>query len=153
MRVFVSFDERHDSDLYDLFLEQSLRSGSSFEVVRDASSPMRTRGWSDHPRASIRSADEVVVLCGEHTHESLRVSIELDITREEAKPYVLVWGRRERMCTRPDAALPGDGMYSWTREILESQMATALRAAKPRVIPESCKRVPARGAASRGTPS
>ena len=144
MRVFVSFDERHDIDLSDRFLEQSRRAGSPFEVVSDASSSMRSRGWSEHPRASIRSADEVVVLCGEHTHESLRVSMELEIACEEDKPYVLVWGRRESMCTKPDSARPGDGMYSWTRETLESQLAAALRAAAPRVIPESCKKRPDR---------
>jgi hypothetical protein len=144
MRVFVSFDERHDIDLYDRFLEQSRRAGSSFEVVCEASNSMRSRGWSEHPRASIRSADEVVILCGEHTHESLRVSMELEITYEEEKPYVLVWGRRESMCTKPDSARPSDGMYSWTRETLESQLATALRAAAPRVIPESCKKRPDR---------
>ena len=140
MKVFVSFDEQHDRDLYELFVKQSLRAGSSFEVVRDRSTAMRTRGWSDHPRADIRSADEVVFLCGEHTNESVRMSVELDITREEEKPYLLVWGRRDRMCTKPDGALPGDGMYSWTRDILESQLATALRGATPRVIPESYKR-------------
>jgi hypothetical protein len=70
--------------------------------------------------------------------------MELEIACEEDKPYVLVWGRRESMCTKPDSARPGDGMYSWTRETLESQLAAALRAAAPRVIPESCKKRPDR---------
>jgi len=142
MKVFVSFDERYDRDLYEQFIEQSARPGSSFEVVRDGSSAMRTKGWSDHPRMNIRSADEVVFLCGEHTNESLRMTVELDIAREEQKPYILVWGRRDRMCTKPEGALPGDGMYSWARDILENQMATTLRGSKPRVIPESYKRRP-----------
>lgn len=145
MRVFVSFDERYDRDLYERFIEQSHRPGSSFDVVRDESTAMRTKGWSDHPREHIRSADEVVFLCGEHTRESLRMSVELDITREEEKPYILVWGRRDQMCTKPEGALPADGIYSWTHDILESQMAATLRAAAPRVIPESCKRMPERG--------
>ena len=144
MKVFVSFDERYDRDLYERFIEQSHRPGSSFDVVRDESTAMRAKGWSDHPRGHIRSADEVVFLCGEHTSESLRMSVELDITREEEKPYILVWGRRDQMCTKPEGALPGDGMYSWTHDILESQMAATLRAAAPRVIPESCMRRPER---------
>lgn len=151
MRVFVSFDERYDRDLYERFIEQSRRAGSSFDVVGDPSSGMRTKGWSEHPRGPIRSADEVVFLCGEHTNESLRMSVELDITREEEKPYVLVWGRRDQMCTKPEGALPGDGMYSWTHDILESQMAATLRAAAPRVIPESCKRRPDRGRSAEAT--
>lgn len=142
MRVFVSFDERYDQDLYALLVEQSRRAGSTFEVVHDGSAAMQSKGWSNHPRASIRAADEVVVLCGEHTHDSLRVALELEITREENKPYLLVWGRRECMCTRPDTAFSGDGMYSWTRDVLESQMGIALRSATPRVIPESYKRRP-----------
>ncbi len=152
MKVFVSFDEQHDRDLYELFVQQSLRSGSSFEVVQDRSIAMRTKGWSDHPRADIRSADEVVFLCGEHTSESVRMSVELDIAREEEKPYLLVWGRRDRMCTKPDGALPDDGMYSWTRNILESQMATTLRGATPRVIPESYKRRPNRAKPASASP-
>ena len=68
------------------------------------------------------------------------MSLELDITREEEKPYLLVWGRRDQMCTKPEGALPGDGMYSWTHDILESQMAATLRAATPRVIPDAYKR-------------
>ena len=72
------------------------------------------------------------------------MSIELEIAREEGKPYMLVWGRRDRMCTKPEGALPGEGMYSWTREILESQINIAIRSATPRVIPESYKTPPNR---------
>ena len=153
MKVFISFDERHDRDLYQRFIEQSRRPGASFDVVRDQSTAMRAKGWSEHPRGHIRSADEVVFLCGEHTNESLRMSVELDITREEEKPYILVWGRRDQMCTKPEGALPADGMYSWTHDILESQMAATLRAAAPRVIPESYKRPPARSKLAAGQTS
>lgn len=142
MRVFVSFDERHDIDLYETFVADSFRPGSSFEVVHDGSSAMQKRGWSGHPRASIRSADQVVFLCGEHTDESPRMALELDIAREETKPYMLVWGRRDCMCKKPEGALPTDGMYSWTREVLVDQMNVLLRSLTPREIPESCKRKP-----------
>lgn len=149
MKVFVSFDERHDADLYDQFVADSKRPGSSFEVVHDGSAAMQSKGWSGHPRGSIRSADQVVFLCGEHTDESLRMSLELEITREETKPYMLVWGRRNVMCTKPEGALNADGMYSWTREILADQLSATMRASIPREIPESYKRKPMPSKASR----
>jgi len=141
IQIFVSFDDTHDADLNELLCKQSKRSGSAFEVVDRSTRGAREGGGFEDTRPGIRSADEVVVICGEHTHESLRVSVELGIAREEGKPYMLLWGRRDRMCTKPDGAKQVDGMYSWTREILESQMAIAIRRATPRVIPESCKRM------------
>jgi len=82
----------------------------------------------------------VVVICGEHTNASPNVAAELRVAQEEGKPYLLVWGRRERMCTKPVGAKPTDSMYSWTREILENQMWATLRDSKPLEVPESCKR-------------
>jgi len=40
---------------------------------------------------------------------------------------VLLWGRRATMCTKPIGAKPAEGMYSWTREILQDQMTLTLR--------------------------
>jgi hypothetical protein len=68
------------------------------------------------------------------------VAAELRIAREEGKPYLLLWGRRELMCTKPEGAKPSDAMYSWTRDILESQLSATLRNAGPLEVPESCKR-------------
>jgi len=68
------------------------------------------------------------------------MAAELRIIHEEGKPYLLLWGRRERMCTKPEGAKSTDVMYSWTREILERQMNETLRISKPPVVPESCKR-------------
>jgi hypothetical protein len=44
-------------------------------------------------------------------------------------PRSLLWGRRENMCTKPMEAKPADGMYSWTRQILQDQISLALRTA------------------------
>jgi len=140
IRIYVSYDERFDADLNELLCEQSNRFGSAFEVVDGGRRGAHGDRGSVDSRAGIRESDEVVVICGEHTDESLSVSAELEMAREEGKPYMLLWGRRERMCTKPHGALPGDGMYSWTREVLESQMGMTIRRAEPRVIPESCKR-------------
>jgi hypothetical protein len=140
VRIFMSFDLDHDQDLHDLLVEQSLRETSGFEIA--ARSEARTKtGLSDEKvRRRIRKADEVIVICGEHTESSVRVSAELRIAQEEQKPYFLLWGRRESMCTKPSAAKPKEGMYSWTLEILESQIVTTLRNAQRLEIPEHFKR-------------
>jgi hypothetical protein len=78
-------------------------------------------------RRRIAQADEVVVICGEHTDESSQVSAELRIAQEEHKPYVLLWGRRDCMCKKPRSARPEDGMYLWTPSMLEHQLALSLR--------------------------
>ena len=78
--------------------------------------------------------------CGEHTDDSLRVSSELRIAEEESKPFFMLWGRRERMCTMPARATRAGSMYSWTREILLQQISDAARKAEPLEIPERYKR-------------
>ena len=143
IRIFVSFDGDHDADLQELLLAQSQRPGSAFELSSQSQGGAMTPAWTATCRSRIRAADEVVVLCGEHTHDSPRMAAELRIAQEENKPYMLLWGRRELMCTKPDGALNTDAMYSWTRDILESQMSQTLRNSKPPEVPENLKRHPA----------
>jgi hypothetical protein len=57
------------------------------------------------------------------------MSTELRIAQEEQIAYVLLWGRREIMCTKPIGAKRTEGMYSWTRQILLEQITLALRKA------------------------
>jgi hypothetical protein len=99
-----------------------------------------TDGWDERVRRQISRADEVIVICGEHTASSVRVSAELRLAQEEQKPYFLLWGRRERMCTRPVGSKRDDSMYSWTWEILQDQIVTTLRNARPREVAERYKR-------------
>jgi hypothetical protein len=145
IRVFVSFDCEHDADLVALLRSQAKRSDSTFEIVPSAAGAPRQDAWSDQPneaaRAAIQSADEVLVICGEHSGASKRMAFELSIAREESKPVLLLWGRREKMCTKPEGATNGDAMYSWTRDVLEHQIAMVLQNAKPRPIPDDCKRM------------
>jgi hypothetical protein len=141
VRIFTSFDHDHDNDLCERFLEQSRRARSGFAVAGRSENGTMDPSWEERARRRIRGAEEVVVICGEHTADSPRVSTELRIAQEEHKPYFLLWGRRETMCTRPAAARPSDCMYSWTREVLSEQIAATLRSAQPREIPESCKRI------------
>ncbi len=57
-----------------------------------------------------------------------RVGAELRIAQEEERPYFLLWGRREHMCSKPTTAKPTDGIYSWTKEILSSRILDVRRA-------------------------
>ena len=139
VRIFMSYDLENDGDLYDLVLEQSLKPSSGFEISARSDAGTADR-WDERVRRRICAADEVVVICGEHTKESPLVTAELRIAQEEQKPYFLLWGRRERMCTKPVGAKPNEGMYSWTWEILQSQIVTILRNAHPLEIPEYYKR-------------
>ena len=88
-----------------------------------------TDEWSQRTRGRIREAERVLVICGEHTEESIGVEAELRIAREEEKPYLLLWGRRDLMCTKPAGAKPAGGMFSWTRQILQDQITFTSRKA------------------------
>lgn len=142
VRIFASFDLEHDHDLFDLLLEHSRRNSSGFEVASRSERSRASESGSDALRRRISEADEVVIICGEHSADSPDMCTELRITQEEKKPYLLLWGRRERMCKRPLGARSSDAMYSWTREILEEQIVQTIRNAQPREIPADCRRSP-----------
>ncbi len=140
IKIFVSFDGDHDDDLHDRLYDQSQSTAAGFEFSSCSRGVSLTETWAASSRIRIRAADEMVVICGEHTNASPRVAAELRIAQEEGIPYVLLWGRRDRMCTKPEGAKPGDAMYSWTREILENELSATLRNAQPEEIPERYKR-------------
>ena len=133
IRIFVSFDRDHDGDLEDRLVEESQKAGSGFEISGHSDS-----AGDDRARRRIGEADEVIVICGEHTEQSIQVSAEIRAAQEQEKPYFLLWGRREFMCTKPLGARAGDHMYSWTT--VQDQVVTTLRNAKPPDVPEHCKR-------------
>jgi hypothetical protein len=132
VRIFMSFDPDNDADLHDLLLEQSRKQSSGFEISARSDGATMTDHWDERVRRQISQADEVIVICGEHTGSSVRVSAELRIAQEEKKPYFLLWGRRDRMCTKPVGSKRDDSMYSWTWQILQDQIVTTLRNAQPR---------------------
>lgn len=138
VRIFVSFDRDHDLDLRDR-IEVESRLGSRF-VVSARSESNSSAGWESRVRRQIGAADEVIVICGEHTQDSTQVSREVRIAQEEQKPYFLLWGRREAMCTRPIGSRTSDTMYSWTPTILDQQIVTTLRSSKPLQISDELKR-------------
>jgi hypothetical protein len=127
IRVFVSYDREHDGDLHDRLVEQASNATTSFEISARSRARAPTDLLDEGLRRDIREADEVIIICGEHTDCSERVGTELRIAREEERPYFLLWGRRDLMCTKPKTAKPADAMYSWTWEILQNQILTIRR--------------------------
>jgi hypothetical protein len=140
VRVFLSFDVEHDTDLGDRLSEQSRKGGSGFHVASRSQNGEMTDRWQEGVRRRVREADEMIVICGEHTAASDRVNTELRIAQEEQKPYLLIWGRRERMCSMPIGLKRTACMYTWTWETLVNQVAQTLRDARPLEIPDNCKR-------------
>jgi hypothetical protein len=130
IRVFVSYDREHDRDLHDLLAEQASRSSSGFEISARSMPRSPTDLEDERLRRAIREADQMIVICGEHTDASGRVGAELRIAQEEERPYFLLWGRRQPMCTKPSTARPADSMYSWTWEILQHQILNLRRLAE-----------------------
>jgi hypothetical protein len=130
IRVFVSYDREHDGDLHDRLVEQASKLAFGFEISARSRARARADLWDEGLRREIREADEVIIICGEHTECSEPVSVELRIAQEEKRPYFLLWGRRGLTCTKPVTAKAADGMYSWTWEILQNQILTVRRAAR-----------------------
>ena len=117
IQVFVSFDVEHDKELYERLLAQSRAPGSGFSVLGGSERSTPTDVSNVRVRRRISEADQVIVICGEHTEASERVSAELRIAQEDGTPHFLLWGRREVMCTKPIGAKPAEGMYNWTRQL------------------------------------
>lgn len=133
-------DPVHDADLRLRLVEEAAQSLSGFEIVASSEVAELTDAWRLRARHRIRSSDEVIVICGEHTQDSAQVAAEVEIAQEERKPYFLLWGRREVMCTKPAGAKPSEGMYSWTTNIVRDQISVTLRLAKALDVPERCKK-------------
>jgi len=130
VRVFVSFDPEHDGPLFEQLLAQSRLPASGFAVLGGSERVIGADVAGDRARRRIREADQVIVICSEHTGSSTRVTAELLIAQEEGVPYFLLWGRREIMCTKPIGAKPSEGMYSWTRQVLRDQISLVHRRAE-----------------------
>jgi hypothetical protein len=144
VRVFVSFDQDNDRDLWDRLVVESRRPDSRFEIAG------RSAGTGDaHARRGMHEADEVIVICGKESDSSTQMHAELSVAQELGKPYFLLWGRREVMCTRPLGAKPDDAMYGWSPSIIHSQIVVTLRDSQPREVPEHYKKAPMKAAATR----
>jgi hypothetical protein len=129
LRVFVSYDAEHDTDLLDLLLGQAGESTAGFEIMGRSEARSANDLWDESLHRMIRESDLLIAICGEHCADSGRMGAELRIAQEEQRPYLLLWGRRDPMCTKPSTALPSDSMYSWTPLILADQIRMLQRTA------------------------
>jgi hypothetical protein len=124
-RVFISFDFDHDEDLRNLLVGQAKNPDSPFDIADWSVKEHLTGDWKEKVRERIRRTDLTIVICGEWTHTATGVAEELRITREEGKPYFLLWGRADKKCTKPKTALESDKIYKWTWDNLKKLIGGA----------------------------
>ena len=120
--VFISFDYDHDNDLKILLVGQSANSDSPFEI-EDWSIKEASADWRDKARMRIRRSQQVIVLCGLHTHTATGINAEIAIARQESKPYFLLAGRSTGQNQKPTTALASDKLYNWTWQNLKRLIA------------------------------
>ena len=122
-RAFISFDFDHDEDLRNLLAGQAKNPDTPFSIQNWSVKEPMAGDWKDKVRTRIRQTDLTIVLCGEHTNTASGVATELSISREEGKPYFLLWGRAGKNCTRPSNADLSDKIYNWTWDNLKALIA------------------------------
>ena len=114
VRVFVSFDFDYDEDLRTLLVGQAKHPDTPFSIADWSVKAHIAGDWKEKVRARIRAVDQVVVLCGHNTDIATGVAIELEMARDERRPYFLLSGRKDGQNTKPANALSSDIMYDWT---------------------------------------
>lgn len=123
-RVFISFDYDHDDDLRILLVGQAKLADSPFEIadwsVKEA---FAESNWQEKVRARIKQVGQVAIICGHETNSAEGVAIELEIAREEGKPYFLLGGRATGVNKKPASALEADDIYNWTWPNLKALIA------------------------------
>ena len=123
-RAFISFDFDHDDDLRNALVGQAKYPNSPFEIVDTSVRRHLSGNWKEKVRKRIRRAELVIVMCGEHTHKAVGVAAEVKLAQEEDKPYFLLRGHKDRVCTRPTTA-SDDEMHEWTwdnlRKLIEGK--------------------------------
>ncbi len=125
VRVFISFDYDHDSDLKTLLIGQAKNPDSPFDVSDWSVKEELAGDWKEKVRLRIRQVEQVIVLCGEHTDTASGVSVEVTITQEEKKPCFLLHGRASKTCKKPKSARSSDKMYKWTWDNLKALIGGA----------------------------
>lgn len=113
-KVFISFDFDHDEELKNLFLGQAKLDDTPFEISDVSVKEALPGDWKTKVRPKIRNAEQVVVICGEHTHTATGVSAEVEIAQELGKSYFLLNGRNGKICMKPKSAKTTDKIYRWT---------------------------------------
>ena len=75
--------------------------------------------WEEDAREKIKSSDVMIVICGYNTDTADGVSAELSIAQEENIPYFFLWGRKNKLVTKPKGALDSDKIYGWNKGSLK----------------------------------
>jgi len=151
INVFVSFDLEHDRELYEMILAQSRTQSSGFLIVGSSNRATAHSLCSEKTLHAIRESNQLIVICGEHSESSASMTAELRVAQQEGKPYFLLWGRREIMCTKPAGAKSSEGMYSWILPILQVQMVLMTRSDKLKTRTDEFK-VATKSKRSKGDP-
>lgn len=140
-QIYVAFDVDHDQESCEEIQASSGRQGV-FEVCGRTKAGAMTDDWIARTRGAIEKSDQVVVICSEFTDGCAPVAVELEMAREQERPFILLWSRREIMCTKPQGALATDTMFSWTPDILHQQLLANQRASLPVPIPRKAAPAP-----------
>lgn len=125
IRAFISFDFDHDEDMKNLLAGQAKNPDSPFDFADWSIKEAMSGDWEKKVRVRIRAIDQVIVLCGEATHTATGVGKELQIAKEERKPYFLLAAYSDKVCTKPASASPVDKVYKWEWEILKRLLSGA----------------------------
>ena len=99
---------------------QAQHPDTPFEIKDRSIKEPLTGDWKAKIRRRMDNIDVVIVICGEYTHTATGVAAELTIARGANKPYFLIWGRSEGICTKPTSALATDHIYNWTWDNLKA---------------------------------
>ena len=118
--TFISFDYDHDEDLRNLLVGQAKNPDSPFDIADRSLKEDLTGDWKAKVRNRIKRVDQVIVICGEHTDTASGVSVEIGLAQDEAKPYFLLKGRKDKTCKKPKASKSSDKIYNWTWENLKA---------------------------------
>jgi len=100
-RAFIAFDYDHDEFLRTALVGQSKHPDTDFEIADWSVKEPFTGDWEMKVRTRIKQVDQVIVICGEHTHTATGVATELRIAREEKKPYFLSGVTKANSATSP----------------------------------------------------
>lgn len=117
-KCFISFDYDNDKILKEFLIGQSKLEDSPFEIS-DVSIIEASPDWKNVARSRIKRSDIVIVLCGKKTDTATGVSVELQITQEEKKPYFLLAGYSDGGNKKPRLAKESDKLYKWTWDNLK----------------------------------
>jgi hypothetical protein len=98
---------------------QSKHEDTPFEICDWSVKEPFTGDWKKKVKERIKKCQQMIVICGEHTHTATGVSHELEIAQEEDMPYFLLKGYADKTCYKPTAAKASDKMYNWTWDNLK----------------------------------